>query len=168
MLLDKGVDVNLYDTYGKTPLMLISSGYSYPNLDFFNRLIDEGAIIDAQDRNKNTALMIAIMNEQHEDYEHKFVLNVIDILMDEGANINLQNKDGNTPLMLAVKFDHLDIVKKLLKSGADLDLKNNDGKTALDEAIKVGNQEIIDILIRAVKAENKAKKRSFLSFNVKK
>ncbi|CDK31054.1 ankyrin repeat domain-containing protein [Candidatus Babela massiliensis] len=112
------------------------------------RLLLLGANIDVQDKDGNTALIIAAKKPNSD---------IIRILIASGANVNAQNKDANTALMEAIHeywnpfyYDYYkDIVKLLIANGADVNLKNNKGQTALMWASYKGLIEIFNALIVA-------------------
>ncbi|NDC83880.1 ankyrin repeat domain-containing protein [bacterium] len=56
-LLEKGADVNIPDTSGKTPLMFAAT--SLNKHEILKALLDRGAVIDARDQQGKTALMTA-------------------------------------------------------------------------------------------------------------
>ena len=85
-------------------------------------LLASGAPVDASDRDRTTALMIAANLGYTE---------IVRSLLDSGANINLKRlRYGSTALMLAASANRLDTVKLLVNRGADVNLLNEDGSTA--------------------------------------
>lgn len=115
------------------------------------RLVANGADMDARDGHGQTALMIAAAEGRGQ---------VVDWLVGCGADLDHTAKYGLSALMLAVVRGHLDIVRMLTNAGADLGLRGSDvpgfaTKTALDMAIARGDPEMIEVLRAA--AERRAR-----------
>ena len=69
-------------------------------------LIQNGAIVDAKDKDSKTPLHYAAENGE-------IGLEVTKVLLDHGAEMNAKSKDGKTPLDLAEDFKNEKIVKFL-------------------------------------------------------
>lgn len=90
-LIAKGIDPDLYDANGKTPLML--SSWRCFGIDPTRMLISLGATINLQDRSqRNTPLHFAAMSSNS---------NVITTLLNSGADVDAKNVNGETPLDIA-------------------------------------------------------------------
>ncbi|OAX84348.1 hypothetical protein ACJ72_01291 [Emergomyces africanus] len=97
-------------------------GYLWPDATFWaatrghrdvvELLLDHGANINAKDRDKLTALHIAVTGE-HKD--------VVSLLLDRSARIEDKGSYGDTPLIRAIQANSKDIVKMLLEHGARVD-----------------------------------------------
>lgn len=101
-------------------------------------LINDGADVNSQDEDGNTALMEAAGNDHTE---------ILEILKAAGADIEV---NGWTALMYAALVGDLEEVERLIEAGADVNAQDNDGETALIRA--AGGScltEITDILINA-------------------
>lgn len=136
MLLDvlkKGVDINLRNEQGFTPLML---AIEYDNTEIINLLIENGADIECRTQ-QYTPLMFAVQ-------EGKF--SIVQLLIRKGANINSATDEGLTVLMIAIRDNHINIVELLLKNGVDVDLKTKEGSTALMIAKQLNNEEIVVLI----------------------
>lgn len=92
------------------------------NIEEIKRLLDEGADINARDKDNNTILHWAISNDQ---------LEAVKELLDRGIDIELRENGGFTALHFAARLRNVEIVKELLNRGADIHAKTNAGKTAL-------------------------------------
>lgn len=136
---------NQEDKEGNTPLILAieiyvfetkelefgTTGTRYPivkrllkrYLKMINLLLDKGANPNLQNKEGNTALIIAAKIDD---------LELIQDLLNRGANPNLQNKEGDTALIMAIRKNNPQVIKELLKVGANPYLKNNSGKNAFD------------------------------------
>jgi len=98
------------------------------NIRLVNALINNGVNINYQDDNKNTPLIIALLNDK---------IDIANILLSRpDIDVNLQNSQGNTALMIAINEDKYKIVEKLLEiPNIDLNIQNNRGDTAFFNAL---------------------------------
>jgi ankyrin repeat protein len=142
LLVKRGAKVNAKNFMNYTPLHKAVFNFMDPKNNekecekIINFLLDNGAVVDVQDKNGITPLMGAVQK-----------ITPVKILLGKGANVNLQNTNGETALMYAVKGGLLkvvltspligsftDAVKMLLDKGADVNLQDKSGKTALMHA----------------------------------
>jgi ankyrin repeat protein len=132
------------------------------NLGEAQRLIDQGANVNAKDKNRITPLMIACGYQGQIKAQDKSAKTSVPIpvtahpklaalLIEKGANVNVQDDFGVTPLMAACGYVRLargvdaqkmiflpantETVKLLLEKGADLNAKDRDGVTPLLAAV---------------------------------
>ncbi len=96
-LIESGVDVNVVDEYGFTPLYFID------NIQIATLLISHGANINHCNQYNETPLFSA------QSYE------LSKVLIKNGAIINIRNDLGSTPLMIA---PNIDIANLLIENGA--------------------------------------------------
>ena len=101
-LVENGTDVNLTDANGNTPLIFII--HKIGNLEITKRLIAKGAVVNAQNRTGETALMYAAWRGYSE---------IVQLLLKNRADATLKNRQGDTALMLAESRGHLAIVQML-------------------------------------------------------
>jgi ankyrin repeat protein len=118
-LILQGIDINVRDYNGFTPLM---HACEYEKLDILKLLVEKGADVNAKDNEGNTTLIFAC------DYES---LEIVNFLIENGADVNAKDKDGFTPLMSACETENLDILQFLIENGANVNTKNNYGMTPL-------------------------------------
>ena len=104
-LLAAGADVNLTDSWGRTPLHL----YSVYGTDALDIILATGADVNARDFRGRTPL--------HEAAEYENA-SLIAALVAAGANVNAKDHMGNTPLHIAW-HNHNSVVSMLLELGAD-------------------------------------------------
>ena len=110
------------------------------DIENVERLIDQGANYNIQDRYGNTVLIDA----------SRGYLDIVRLLLNAGALPNIQNNFGNTALILASYHGYIEIVRLLLTANADPNLQNNFGDTALIIALDGGYTDIVNLLERSI------------------
>jgi uncharacterized protein len=133
--LRQGIDVNVLDPEGHTPLMLASFEGHASMVDV---LIQAGAKIDQRDSMQRTALFYAASGTNVES---------VDSLLRAGADVNVKDgQEGWTPIMVAASEGHPAVVQKLLEKNPELLLRDVDGDSALDFAVQKGHREVVELL----------------------
>ena len=84
------------------------------------KLVDEGADVNAENKNSRTALLGSATNGRAE---------IVRFLLEKGAEVDARNKYGWTALMVASMGGHIEIVKLLLDKGADVNMTVLQAKT---------------------------------------
>ena len=135
LLLEHGVDVNVQDFGGKTPLHAVAR---IGRMEVMRVLLEHGAIIDAEDKTGGTPL--------HEAVEHGDV-EVMRVLLGHGANIGAEDKTGRTPLHEAVRNRNIEVMRVLLEHGANIGAGDKTGRTSLHEAAEHGVVEVMRVLL---------------------
>lgn len=147
LLLEHGMDANIKNYHGYTPLY-----YSIKHgLDDVTKLLLEynaNVAITTNEEFKETPLTLALSHKN---------LRTIKILLDHNADPNVRNYWGDTPLHIASSdlertyeesMDSRDIqiqiIKLLLANGADWSLVDQNGNTAKDIAKDFCSQDEID------------------------
>ncbi|KAI9733140.1 MAG: hypothetical protein M1834_003687 [Cirrosporium novae-zelandiae] len=131
--LDRGVDVNILNEDGNTPLHLASDGEgNYVGLDV---LINHKADINIKNEfYQETPLLIAVdWNAPHE---------VIRLLLRSGSNPETPDCDGQTCLHYAVRSGNLAVCKMLLRHSVNVNARDKDGKTALHKIFEWPNAQV--------------------------
>jgi type II secretion system protein G len=107
----KGVDINIKNVSGETPLHMASYSKLPHKIEILKLLISKGADINARDDDGYTPLHRAIDAGN---------MKIVKILVLKGANVNEKTKNGDSPLKLAQKNNpnSSDIVDFLRKFGA--------------------------------------------------
>lgn len=126
------------------PMFVSALGSSPRVLEPVGILLDQGANINAQTYQGDTALILAGWLTNN--------LDLIALLVERGADVNIPNENGDTPLIDAAYKGKNDILEYLLNNGADVDAENNSGLSAIDMARKTENADAIEMLVS--KSEN--------------
>lgn len=108
-------------------------------------LESDGSLLNAKDREHDTAIMKAARNCNATD--------VVSFLLEKGANFNdEQYRDtiNQTPIIVAAQHGCTEIVRLLIEAGIkDINHKNDQGESALLTAAQEGHKEIVKILLEA-------------------
>lgn len=150
-LINLGVDVNIQNNDGKTPLIIVAEWDAdmedLDNLTTVNMimymLLNAGANTNIQDIYGKTALFRAA------EYGDKFSTYVTKLLLSAGANPNVQDTLGNTALMISAENgcdESNKIIHMLVSLGADIFMKNHVNEMAYDIALKNNNDSTMKIL----------------------
>ncbi|XP_055848446.1 serine/threonine-protein phosphatase 6 regulatory ankyrin repeat subunit A-like [Episyrphus balteatus] len=155
MLLERRVDIEATDVYGRTPLHLTVSR-KYPRRDKFIHdyppnikertemakiLLAKGANVHAETNiERSTALHIAC--------EEGFA-NIVEMLLQYQADVNCVSLYG-TPLHCAARNrdDNKCFIEILLANKANINSKNENGDTALHIAVQYENTNIVETLVK--------------------
>jgi ankyrin repeat protein len=141
-LIQSCIEINeVNDKEGNTPLInSVRKGFIYAT----KALINAGSIIEAKNRQNETALSVAVL---------KGYSQIVDMLINIKAKINIQDTYGynyNTSILLiAIKHNHIDIAIKLIKKGAQVNIVDAAKNSPLSLAIKNGLLQVVEALIEA-------------------
>ncbi|MFB9275943.1 ankyrin repeat domain-containing protein [Cohnella cellulosilytica] len=102
------------------------------------RLLEQGADLNAVDGRGRTAAMIAVLNDR---------LDLFKLLADRGADIDIRDDRLDNPLLYSGAEGKLDFLKLALAAGADTTITNRFGGTALIPAADRGHVEIVRELL---------------------
>jgi ankyrin repeat protein len=167
-LIRNNVDLNQVTREGWNSIILAAV---YDHVNILEILLENGVDINSSSEGKGlTALMVAIINDNHESLNYLLEqgadtekankegwtalmlaaagnkITIVNILLSCGAEVNTRNIQNVTPLHLAVYYGHVELVELLLSSGADKDVKDVMGKTPLDYAYERQWDNIIFLL----------------------
>jgi hypothetical protein len=122
-LLNNGANINEPDSkQGWTPLYW---AIYYNRPDTVQILLDNGAMVNIQDADGNSPLMIAIT--------HGSII-ISKFLLGKGADVNVRNKKQETPLLKAVYSGEEEVVKMLVCKNADVESYDANGLNAINHA----------------------------------
>ena len=142
LIKDCGVEVNVGDIYGVTPLhMACSRG----NLVALKVLIEAPHIkLNASDKDKNTPLHEACLAGYHDVVE-----TLLKKMKEKKLSLFLENDEKQTPLHIACKEGFDTIVKLVLQHGDDklVHAKDNELNSPLHLACEGGNPRVVDQLL---------------------
>lgn len=144
-MIEHGVDVNIRNKDGATPLFLAIGRGRGPEI--VRCLVEHAAQLDLKNKYGDAPLHLAAV--QGSEY-------TLQALIDAGADINIRNKDGDTPLHRAARFGQLSTIQWLYEHHADLSSRNENGFSPLHYATYNGHlftvrwmvEQGIDINIR--------------------
>lgn len=148
-LLKNGVDINVLDEAGQSPLMWATER---KNVEMAKFLINKGANVNAvglRVASGLTALSLAAVNG---------AAPLARLLIERGADIH--TAPGGLPLLnLAAGAGHEEVVKLLLGAGANPKTKDANGMESLTDAVLSGNPRVVEILLKAGCDPNQKSKR---------
>lgn len=133
LLLARGLNPNLKDEQGETPLHRALSGRGR----VLRVLLKAGASPDLVDHEGRTPLHRAAALGMVEAARH---------LLEAGASPERTDQEGNTPLHLAAEADE-ELVDLLLYHQADLEATNHEQQTALYRATLAGKPDCVALLL---------------------
>ena len=123
MLIDKNVNVNIKNVYGKTALHYACE---YGMLEVIEALYKNGADMNSRNNNGNTPLHFAC---------NSYNMDLVKFLVERGVDVNAINNTENTPLhklcQTISNYTHsiagecFNIAKYLISKGAKIDVINN-------------------------------------------
>ena len=127
-------NTNQFDYFGKTPMYYAVIIGAVKIVDY---LFQRGARIDVVDSFNQSALLLAIYNE---DYE------MIEYLLKRGAKVN-EIYYGRSYLYRAIMRNNYEIVKLLIDNGADVNYIDNRHRTIYSYALDYADDDIIELLV---------------------
>jgi ankyrin repeat protein len=141
-LLNKGININIQDRMGGTPLICYISRNRKNNkykADVLKFLISKGADINLANKRGLTPLHYAISYNE---------LELAQILIEQGANVNAKTGKKQTPLHYYVqKRNKPKGLQLLLDHGAEVNVPSNTGWTPLHSALSKKKTKFAEILI---------------------
>ncbi|MBT5834164.1 MAG: hypothetical protein HOH83_05085 [Deltaproteobacteria bacterium] len=163
--IDEGVDFELKDLNGYTPLM---HAVKQQNTELVKLLAEYGANVDTSDgledtplvwasSMKNEAIVKVLLGHGADPDKGNFTplmwaayygnLTLVKIFLESRANLNSRTNEGWTALMWAAERGNLQVIWELLKRGASVNMQNNNGQTALMLAAGRGKIGSVGLLL---------------------
>ncbi|XP_032219687.2 transient receptor potential cation channel subfamily A member 1 isoform X2 [Nematostella vectensis] len=139
-LLGKGVDVNLRDSFGKTPIHNAIIGR---HVEIVKQLLKAGANIKNKDERGDTPLHDAARVESEE---------IVEVLLAEkNCDANAKGFNGYTPLHIAGQIDNVNICRKLVEHGGSVVAAADDKMTPLSSAVAKGASNAVEYFLSKAK-----------------
>jgi ankyrin repeat protein len=135
-LLAAGADIDRQNKRGTTALMHAGTRFALGE-EMTRFLLGHGAKTGLQDAQGNTALMIAVTQQEGSARA----------LIESNADLDLQNSKGATALMRAIKAGKRGLAKAMIDKGAQVNIRNSQGQTALFFAASAGDAELVHDLL---------------------
>ncbi len=136
-------------SHSHSPNYKLLIGVEQENIKLVREALEEGADINAEYANGQTALIIVASNVFYRAPEK-----IIKLLLNYGAGLDFQDELGSTALINAVKEGKTNVIKLLLDAGADIYILDNSDNTALDYAVKLQNRDIMKLLSKYIIDKN--------------
>ncbi len=109
------------------------------DLEAVERLLADGASVDARDETGKTALIAAAYRNH---------LRVADALIAAGADVNIQDRTQQSAYLITTSDGFLELLRLTLQNGADVHSKDSYNGTGLIRAADRGHVEIIAELLK--------------------
>ncbi len=117
-MIRRGVDVNLPDKQGQTPLLvLMDAPFTGARRRLAEMLLKAGADINVHGKRGMAPLHLAVAREDSA---------AVRFLLDHDADPDVKMNGGHTPLHLAAMRDLVNIARALIDAGADIRAKNDE------------------------------------------
>ncbi|MES3015542.1 MAG: ankyrin repeat domain-containing protein [Pseudomonadota bacterium] len=128
LLAQPGIDVNLLNDAGESPLMMAALK---GDTSAAQMLLERGAKVNQPGW---SALHYAATGPD---------AGLVKLLLDRGAELNAGSPNGTTPLMMAAQYGTEDSVSLLLARGADVNRRNEKDLRAVDFARMSGREALV-------------------------
>ena len=132
--------LNVQDNDGYNVLMsasITAALNNKMNIKIIKLLIDSSVDLNIKNKEGDTALILATINNHKE---------IVKLLIVAGADVNLKNNKGNNALLYASLNKNIDIAKLLIDAGTNINIENINKITALTLAQANFNEEMIKLL----------------------
>lgn len=137
-LLEALQHVDIPDSNGRTPLMLLQYQNLNTKIDVLPVLLDKGVDVNQKDNAGDTALTITTDNQSYKG--------IVKELVRAGADVNAENRNGDTALHYALRYGDQESSIFLIKKGADYNHANNKGVTPVQIAVEKGYDTVLSLM----------------------
>ncbi len=134
-LIRAGVDLEVEDPWGRTPLMLAATR---GDAEVTGYLLRRGAVAGAADDAGMKALHYAVISGSDA---------VVDTVLSREINIDAVTDRDQSPLTIAIIHEQNDLASHLLELGANPNLRDDQGMGPLHHAVVTGNSELVSTLL---------------------
>ena len=138
ILLDSGMNIDLRDGFGRTPVQCAASNSRILAVQL---LLDIGADPNVRD---DEGLML--IHDAGQVGDERLMRQLLE---DRRVDVSATTTEETTALHFAVRGGHADIVRMLLRAGAATEVRDNGGYTALHGAACVGREDVVRLLLEA-------------------
>lgn len=123
-LIKQGADINFSCPYGSGAYRTkLHSAVSNESIELVKLLIENGANVNARDKEGRTPLMVLAFH--HDNIE------IVRALLDGGADIETNDNSADTPIIEAAWGGRPNLTKLLIEKGAKVNAQSANGKTPL-------------------------------------
>lgn len=152
LLLNKGIDMNIRNSIGETPLHRASAEGEPHQVNVSLLLLNRGATVDARDKSGETPLHHAATHAREA---------TVRLLLERGADVGARDSNGVTALHWVAQNSSqhesvLKTAKVLLENGADVNAVNVANQTPLSWALGFGGDVHVITLLRRVAGKIRA------------
>jgi ankyrin repeat protein len=134
-LISKGVNINIQDSDGNTPLIYASyKGY----YNIVKLLLEKGSDANICNKLNDNALIESLINGKLETSK---------ILIEKTDNVNIVTTGGTTALTHACEKGYTEIIKLLVKKGANINFRNHLNGSGFDYALDSNNLDLMKLLL---------------------
>lgn len=130
--------VDIPESGGRTPLMLIHELDLNTETEVLPVLLDKDVDVNQADEGGNTALLMITRNRCYKV--------TVKELVRAGADVNAENREGNTALHYALRYGDQESAIFLIKKGADYNHANNAGITPVQIAVEKGYDTVLGLM----------------------
>lgn len=138
LLLKNGASPRQHSFNAAASVLPLTLAITAADTELFNRLIDAGADINAQDKNGLSPLAAALANDRYV-FANK--------LLDLGADPNLKDASGKNALLSMRSTTPSDLVRRLLDLGADPNVSANNHATPLSIALQNRRVDVAEMYL---------------------
>ena len=138
MLAEQGLDVNISDNEGRTPLHAAAACGKLESVRILLRLGGRKSMTKVAGTS-GTPLHQAV-GQGHMD--------IVSLLLNEGCPINVVNSKGVNVLHIAARYGRIHMIEMLAEQGLDVNIGDDEGQTPLHDAAACGQLESVRTLLR--------------------